>query len=111
VPKLPNAKRAVVDIAKLRAYSLNPTPDVGKHKARVFRAVLGLTIDDAEWLRERVLEATVEGEAMAGPSSIFGQKHILDFSLTCGARSAKIRTAWIIEYGTDFPRLTSCYVL
>ena len=44
--KLPNAERAVVDIAKLRDYSLNPTHDVGKHKARVFRSALGLTVDD-----------------------------------------------------------------
>ncbi len=74
MPKLPNAERAVVDIAKLRAYSLNPTHDVGKHKARVFRAALGLTMDDAEWLRERVLEAARAGEAVAGPASPFGEK-------------------------------------
>jgi hypothetical protein len=50
--KLPNAERAVVDIAKLQDYSLNPAHDVGKHKARVFRSALGLTISDADWLRE-----------------------------------------------------------
>jgi hypothetical protein len=27
-----------------------------------------------------------------------------------GIRTAIVRTAWIIENGTDFPRLVSCYV-
>ena len=101
----------MVDIGKLRDYSLNLTHDVGKHKARVFRSALGLTIDDAEWLRERILQAALEGEAIAGPSSLFGQKYTLDFGLTRGGSSAIIRTARIIEFGTNFPRLTSCYVL
>ena len=35
MPKLPNADRAVVDLGKLRDYSLNPLHEVGKHKARV----------------------------------------------------------------------------
>ena len=50
--KLPNAPRAVVDIAKLRDYSLNPKHPEGKHKARVFAAALDLGIADATWLRE-----------------------------------------------------------
>jgi hypothetical protein len=100
-----------VDIAKLRDYSLNPAHDVGKHKARVFRSALGLTLDDAEWLRAQVLQAALAGAAVAGPPSPFGQKYVLDFTLTHEGRSATLRTAWIIEYGTDFPRLTSCYVL
>jgi hypothetical protein len=47
MPKLPNAERAVVEIEKLRDYSLNPGHDEGKHKARVFRAALGFTRADA----------------------------------------------------------------
>jgi hypothetical protein len=34
--KLPNAEKAVVDIVKLRDYSLNPHHPEGKHKARAF---------------------------------------------------------------------------
>ncbi len=101
----------MVDIAKLRDYSLNLTHDVGKHKARVFYSVIGLTIADAEWLRERILQAAFDGEAVGGSPSPFGQKYVLDFNLMREGRSATIRTAWIVEFGTDFPRLTSCYVL
>lgn len=42
--KLPNSEKAFVDIAKLRDYSLNPEHESGGHKARVFRAALGLKI-------------------------------------------------------------------
>lgn len=110
MPTLPNSERAVVDLAKLRDYSLNPDHEVGKHKARVFRAALGLTIDDAGWLREEVLKAAHELEAADGPISPFGQKYVIDVVVTREEKTALVRTAWIIEYGTDFPRLTSCYV-
>jgi hypothetical protein len=43
--KLPNAERAIVNIAKLRDYCLNPEHEHGSHKARVFAAKLGLTAD------------------------------------------------------------------
>jgi hypothetical protein len=40
--KLPNATHAVVDVAKLRDYCLNPGHARGRHKARVFASVLGI---------------------------------------------------------------------
>lgn len=109
--KLPYADRAVVDMGKLLNYSLNPFHEVGKHKARVFQSALGLTIDDAEWLRERVLQAAYNEESVAAPSSPFGDKYVIDVMIVRGEYQAVVRTAWIIEYGTNFPRLTSCYVL
>ena len=108
--KLPNAANAVVDIAKLREYSLNPAHDVGKHKARVFQSALGLTLSDAEQLREIILQAARTDEAVAGALSPFGQKYTLDIRITNGALSAIVRTGWIMDYGTDFPRLTTCFV-
>ncbi|HYY94540.1 MAG TPA: hypothetical protein VE713_08485 [Pyrinomonadaceae bacterium] len=109
--KLPNAERAVVSIVKLCDYSLNPQHDAGKHKARVFKAALGLTTDDAEWLREKILSAVKSEEAGARPASPFGVNFTVDILIEREGRKALVRTAWIIEYGTDFPRLTSCYVL
>ena len=49
---IPHADRAMVDIRKLRDYCLNPLHDEGQHKARVFAAALGITIADAEVLRD-----------------------------------------------------------
>ena len=108
--KNPNFDRAQVDLAKLRDYSLNPEHEAGGHKARVFRAALGLTIKDAEWLREQVLAIAREGEANEGGPSPFGKKFVIDAELTRNEQHAIVRTVWMIENGTDFPRLVSCYV-
>ncbi|MDQ3653108.1 MAG: hypothetical protein M3458_23075 [Acidobacteriota bacterium] len=108
--KLPNISHAVVDVGKLITYSLNPMHDVGQHKSRVFRAALGITLDDADWLREQVLQEIHRSEAVEGRLSPFGQTYVVDMVITRGEMSARVRTSWIIEHGTDSPRMTSCYV-
>jgi hypothetical protein len=62
--KLPKAENAVVDIAKLRDYCLNPNHPEGKHKARAFREKLGFERKDAELLRQSILEAILKGDAI-----------------------------------------------
>ena len=108
--RMPNSHKAVVEIEKLRDYSLNSNHPVGKHKARVFRAALGITVKEAGWLRERALETVLGDDAKAQPASVFGAKYVIDSVLEYGGLSATVRFCWIIEFGTDFPRLTSCYV-
>jgi len=108
--RLPNSHKAVVEIQKLRDYSLNPSHPVGQHKARVFRAALGITLNDAGWLRERALEIALNDDAQRSAASVFGDKYVIDSVVEREGRSAIVRFSWIIEHGTDFPRLTSCYV-
>ena len=55
--KLPSAEHAVVDIAKLRAYCLNPLHRRGRHKAYVFASTPGIRFEDADFLRDRVSTA------------------------------------------------------
>lgn len=62
---IPNAENAVVDIRKLRNYCLNPEHDEGKHKTRLFSSILGMTADNAEELRQSLLEV-VKKEARLG---------------------------------------------
>ena len=107
---LPNCHKAVVEIEKLRDYSLNPNHPVGKHKARVFRAALGISLEDADWLRERALEMALSEDAKPGAPSVFGDKYVIDSLLEYKEMSAIVRFSWIVEFGTEFPRLTSCYV-
>ncbi len=64
--KPPNSENAFVAITKLRDYSLNPEHESGGHKARVFLAALGLTLEDAEWLRVELLRIVREAEAVVG---------------------------------------------
>jgi hypothetical protein len=109
--KLPDADRAVVDIEKLRDYSLNPNHPEGKHKARVFLAALGFNTDDAERLRELVIEAISETEATEQQSTRYGRRFAVDFQVMGLREFVTIRSAWIIRNDEDFPRLTSCFIL
>lgn len=108
--KLPNSKKAVVEIEKLKGYSLNADHPRGKHKARVFKAALGVGSDDAEWLRQQALGVAATQDAIPAVRSPFGSKYVIDANISFKGRSAIVRFSWIIEFGTDFPRLTSCYV-
>jgi hypothetical protein len=109
--KLPNPERAVVDILKLRNYCLSPEHRRGCHKARVFAASLGLTADDANYLREALLAAVRENEAAPVGHDEYGVRYVLDFMASGPAGQAMVRSSWIIRRDEDYPRLTSCYVI
>lgn len=109
--KLPNAGAAYIDLEKLRDYSLNPTHSRGKHKARLFAAILGLTSSDTEVLQAYILQALQQYDAVLGMTDKYSQRYIVDFSLTRNQNTATVRTAWIIRPDKTFPRLVSCYIL
>jgi hypothetical protein len=106
-----NAENAVVDIRKLRGYCLNVDHDDGKHKARLFLSILNMTVENAEELRQILLEIVTTHDAQVGRSDEFGRRYTLDFRLKWHNRSATLRSGWIIEHGSDIPRLTTCYPL
>jgi hypothetical protein len=108
---LPGRERAVVDIGKLLDYCLSATHVRGRHKARVFLAALGLTSSDAEFLQNRLLQAALEGDAVAGAVDQHGSRYTIDFKMMRGRRHATIRSAWIVRHGDSVPRLTSCFVV
>lgn len=108
---IPNAENAVVDIRKLHDYCLNLDHDQGKHKARLFSTLLGMTADDAEELRKILLKVVRTHEAQLGRRDEYGQRYTLDFVLEWQDRNITVRSGWIIEYGFDVPRLTTCYPL
>lgn len=108
---IPNAEKAAVDIRKLRGYCLNPEHDDGKHKARLFLSFLGMTANNAEELRQILLEVVQFHEAQLGRQDEFGQRYTVDFKIEWQNRSATLRSGWIIEYDSEIPRLTTCYPL
>ena len=112
--KLPNGENAVVDIAKLRDYCLNPNHPEGKHKARRFKEKLGFEMNDAERLRQAILEAILTVDATERRPTPYGRRFTVDFSLSVPEgkyilSTALVRTAWIIRNEEDFPRLTTCF--
>jgi hypothetical protein len=100
-----------VDIAKLRDYCLSPNHPRGRHKARVFASLLGLRADDAEFLRQSLLDAARQKDATAGQKDEYGERYAIDFQLSVGDRHAQLRSAWIVRKGESFPRFTTCYVI
>jgi hypothetical protein len=108
---IPNAENAIVDIRKLRDYCLNPEHENGKHKARLFASILGMTADDAEELRQILREVVQTEDARLGRQDEFGQRYTLDFAIAWQNREATLRSGWIIEPGSDIPKLTTCYPL
>jgi len=110
--KLPNGNNAVVEIVKLRDYSLSPRHPHGRHKARIFSSLLGLQQGDSAKLRQILLEVAARSEVAAmGEQDDFGQRYVIDFIMSGPAKSATVRSTWIVRTGEDIPRLTSCYVL
>jgi hypothetical protein len=53
--KLPNGEFAIIPMEKLTGYCLDPNHSSGKHKARVFASVLGITVENADDLRELIV--------------------------------------------------------
>lgn len=109
--KLPNGERAIVDIEKLRDYCLNFDHPRGRHKARVFRSVLGLTRDHAGELREALLRVAAESDATHGKADGFGRRFVVDFEYRGPKAAARIRSGWIVRTGEVVPRFTTCYVI
>ena len=109
--KIPNAERAIVDIGKLRDYCLNSEHNDGKHKARLFSAALGMGINDAEALRDALLQAVQTANAQLGKNDVYGQRYTIDFTLNWHGRQATIRSGWIIDRGSEVPRLVTAYPL
>ena len=74
----------VVDLQKLRDYCLSDAHPRGKHKARVFRAKLGLTAANAHFLQHKLVNAVCEHgpDMRVGDRDDFGQRYILDFGVT-----------------------------
>jgi hypothetical protein len=70
-----------------------------------------MTADNAEELRQILLEVIQTQEVRLDRQDEFGQRYTLDFTIEWQNRSATLRSGWIIEHGSEIPRLTTCYPL
>jgi len=67
---LSNHEGAVIPVEKLVEHCLNPAHPVGKHKAIVFRSVLGFDQSNWQLLKPRVLEQLPYFEAKEGKGDV-----------------------------------------
>ncbi len=108
---VPNAEKAVVDMRKLRDYCLDESHPIGKHKARLFASALSLTKTNADELRDILLSAVKTTESELSRQDEFGQRYTVDFEAENDNKRATIRSGWIIETGSDVPKLTTCFII
>jgi hypothetical protein len=108
---LPHLDAAVLDVRKLSDYCLDPAHPRGRHKARVFRQALGISQDDAAWLRSAILAALPGAEAVELEGDIHGRRWRIDITLTRQTRQAVVRTVWIVAQDEPTPRFVTCWVL
>lgn len=67
----------------------------GKHKARLFLSILGMTADHADELQTILLEVVKTHEVRLGRQDAFGQRYTLDFSLTWQNSTISDRVGWV----------------
>ena len=78
---------------------------------KVFAVALGVTANEAQFLRERLLDAAQISEVVLGEVDEYGQRYTMDFEMITGVGSGFVRSGWIILHGENNPRLTTRYVL
>ncbi len=107
--KLPNAELAIVEREKIADYMLNPAhPDNGG-KAPFFMAC-GFRRDDWIALADALRALALTGEVSKSLDSPHGRKYILDEEIeTPAGHQAAVRTIWIVDAGSDAPRLVTAY--
>jgi hypothetical protein len=90
---------------------LNPSHPRGRHKARVFSQALDIQRSDASWLRNALLQVARSGEATVIREDAWGTHWCLDATIRRHAKSAVVRTIWIVRTGESVPRFVTCWVL
>ena len=106
-----NYQEAVIKPEKLKKYSLDPTSDIGKHKARIFKSVLGFDLSNWELLSQSILNELPYHEAVFKEEDEHGKRYTVIMPITGpNGVTADVLTGWIIAPGTDYPRLTTARV-
>ncbi|MGH2862501.1 MAG: DUF6883 domain-containing protein [Solirubrobacteraceae bacterium] len=108
--RLPGARQARIATDKLVGYALDPTHERGRHKARVFASVLGITAMDWRYLHDQILAALPESEVRGTRITPFGIAYEVVVTLDgLNGRTAPVVTTWMVTPDSA-PRLTSTWV-
>ena len=109
--RLPNADLAVVERAKITDYLLNPEhPDNGGKAA--FFVALEFSRSDWDTFANALRTLALTADVTESMETVHGKKYIVDGELENPAcKPAWVRSIWIIDAGTNFPRLVTAYPL
>lgn len=118
--KLRNGKDSVVIDAegKFKGYCLKLEHPNGGPKARVFKSVLGIGPDDAEYLEKQIRNGLLESKIVFNDNDQWGRKY--ETTIPVKGRNgnvADVTVGWIFDYkdsdmynGNNSPRLASAYI-
>jgi len=96
---------------KIEDYVLNPLHREGRHKARVFESVLGITLTNADLLRSALRNAAASSTlAVHRGNNGFGDVYSLTLPVATDKGAATVLSVWIIRQGERFPRLVTCFI-
>jgi len=108
---LPGVEKATVDSRKVTDYALNSNHPVGGNKAKVFESALGYNPSNAQELIKQLQSKLPSSEAVLGKLDQYGQRYTVDIPITGpNGKTAIVRTGWILEVGTDVPKMTTLFV-
>lgn len=106
---IPNAANCIVEPEKVRDYLLNLSHPAGKGKAAFFTA-MGFRQQDWEVLATALRQMVRHSPVTISMTSRHGQKYIVAGTLvTPNGQVPHIRTVWVVDSGTDRPRLVTAY--
>jgi hypothetical protein len=109
---LPNLEHAVIPVEKLRDYALNMEHAEGRHKAAVFKDVLGIERRHADVLAELLRSTLPTAPAQSGKGDQYGEYWTTYHRIIgLNGQPAIVTVGWIFkkEQG-QAPQLISCYI-
>ncbi len=110
--RLPRAERAVVPREKLEDYLLNPRHEIGRHKARVFAAALGIGRADWEYLRDRIKGGILNASVTSTRETPYGRLYEVVLPIEGpNGQTRRIMTVWLVRGADEPPRLVTGYVV
>jgi hypothetical protein len=107
--RLPNARKAVIEQAKIVDYLLNAShPDNGG-KARFFMG-WGFTPADWQAFAQAIVGMVGRNDVALRLKSSWGEKYVVDGALDApGGTTPPVRTIWIVDGLHGVPRLVTAY--
>ena len=102
--------RFKIDIRKLSDYCLNSDHPVGKHKARVFYASLGIVKRDAKLLKREIVKQIQNTDLKKEFEDEYGVRYSAVVSVDIFDKTATVKTIWIVRSGQNVAELVTCFI-
>lgn len=107
--KLPHLDKALVETQKITGYLLSEENSGGK---AAFFVAMGFSVAQPTALRQALLAHAAAHEVAGLSETPHGVKYIIDGTMqTPNGRAALVRAVWIVDAGSEAPRLVTAYPL